>query len=579
MPNIPTYTPQVNPATAGRAVNFPNGFSAGALGREAGKVLQERGLQLMAEYDAVNVASAYNAFRDSARSKLDELYSRESAAAQGVQNDYKAWFIKSVPDITKNRLKNYNQRLAFEELASRRRDVDLNALARHEARQHQVHKKEAIEGMAAVLDGDIRDDVAVGLQKAEIDFSEVDAGIETFMAGIDQMLPGHDTAALKDKYRQTFRIAQVEELIDLDANVAGQWLETYRNDLGDAYHSLKKKLETESAEQRITDVYHVLMHNYQSDIPAAIEQLYDESFMQAHGLTVADRDRLVSTLQGEIAYARQKTEYERRQRVDEIGKSIIDLMAEGRVLEASSLVAGNEKMNANERLQWGSYLSSEVKEYTDWELFDRTVDDIHAGRITMPSQVLRLKYRGTGATENALLMQVLEDHRDSPDRSEFIRQAFEWYDQEFKGYEEMERLRPLLKAQLLKEIRDENLKGMDIVARLKEKVGYKDDLYRPFPWVFQDLESRAPVGETLEQERAKREEEVRNRALDEATRGRESREAEAGRVSVSIPPQARAYLENLAAQAGRRLSDEELLRAYIENKDDPDMQKILNKGL
>ena len=584
MPKLPTYELSVTPQTNLVTPDFRHEGGLGALGREVGKVLQIRGKQLSDEYDTVKAVSAFNAFSDSSREMVQGLLKLESGAAEGAQNAYKEWYVKNQNNFT-GMLNSQPQQALFKQMADRRRETDLNHLARHEATQYRIYKKETLDGNATSADLAIREAVVETLKTPGKDFTAADTVIEDFKNNLELMFPGHDLKSLNAKYTQLLRIAQIEEMMEVDPQSAREYIEkkeikdqlsfVENGILKDAYPALKAKLKVEESRDNIDKAYHALAARFPTDPGKAIKAMYDEKIMKEFGLDVAERDRVVNTFKNEIAWARQQAEFNRIENADGERKQIFELMATGNMKQALDILDQSENFKAHEQTQIWNVIHTRASQYTDWEKYEQISKDIDDNKITKVSEITMYDSKGLGKPEVQQLTRRLSEHQKNPASTQFIKQAFDWYDAEFGDSAMMMELKPYIRSWLIDQVHDpkQNLKGPAIMQRLREEVGTRDDMYNKgwFDWGFWgagalgagEESTRAPVGQTIERLRAER-----KRRTEERKRTSEPVKSEFAPDSFAeIPESLKLEIENILRERGYAITDDNILKVYQRNKD------------
>ena len=243
---------------------------------EIGKVLQDRGEQLIQEYDTTKAMGAYNKLREESRGKVTELLQREGSSAQGVQTEYEEWYEKTNGNIQSIDLTVSRQREIFQDLAEKRRQSDLDELAGHEARQHQAYKKEVVEGMGETLEIDIRGHA--------FDDAKQDEMIDDYFTQLDRLYPGHDLTAVKAQSLQKYRLIIGQQLTEQNPEYAEEWIEKHKKQLGEHYLTLKSKLKNQGRQNRVDSAIGVLQNEFGSNHEAALVQVASQKNWKKYGL-------------------------------------------------------------------------------------------------------------------------------------------------------------------------------------------------------------------------------------------------------------------------------------------------------
>ncbi len=288
MPVVPVYQPQVNvPGISDRVPNF-TGVSEPFVHSttQIGRMLQARGERIIQEFDQTKALSAFNTYRSEARGVLQDLHSREGMTAYGVQDEFKKWDQDARQRLIKDSLGVHSQQQMFNELADRRAQADLDALASHEMRQHLVVKKETIDGLAGNTVIDIRmnaDDEDAYQQR-----------VGEFETALNAQFPGHDHTAAMQAKRMEFRTAQLEDIIDRDPKAAAMKLEEVKGELGENYYKLKHRLQAQLTDDKMSAAYAQLYTKFGRNYEAAMAAIMVPSNQQAMGLDFKEVNALHS---------------------------------------------------------------------------------------------------------------------------------------------------------------------------------------------------------------------------------------------------------------------------------------------
>lgn len=260
MPITPKYYRQARlPGRLGAGYASPQAFTATerALG-QLGQVIEHRGLQFKQERDSAKVVEEFSAFNEIASKKLSELLSKESGAAVGLGDDYKQWFDDALPDFLNNRLTGGNQQRVFQAKALSLMNQDLDILARHEATQHRVFRKESDAKSQAVA----REQII----KEPFNIGEVDRIIKERVEEIDRLYPGHTNKAQQDAARATLYVDALEAQINIDPKTASKYLKEWREIIGpEEFSRLSGKLKSGISEQNVQTAMVAIESDYDKD--------------------------------------------------------------------------------------------------------------------------------------------------------------------------------------------------------------------------------------------------------------------------------------------------------------------------
>jgi hypothetical protein len=326
-------------------------------------------------------------------------------------------------------------------------------------------------------------------------------GIQDWIDNYQAMYPGSWSQAVIDAHVQGFRIAALESMIDDDAEGAKGYLEKWKGDLGDKYVGLKRLLEKELKDQRVESTYHVLMQLYPNDIPAAIEQLYDEAFMKRHDLEVDERDAIVRTLQGELNWAKTIADRQRDDTHEKEAQMIVQNYQDGNIMAALQIIRDSEAMPAASKRAWLNTMISTEKKFTDQELKDRIHTGILDGTIRLESDIRAYQRKGLSDFDAGQLVKVLKDKTKDPIKNKALKLANHYFDTEFGEHDLFYEYKGLAFAWLYETIEKDQLKGMDIYNKFVEHVGTIKDTERTtgmFGLPIGPPTTKAPFGEQIE---------------------------------------------------------------------------------
>lgn len=262
MAKLPKYELSVTPPTNLVTPDFSHKGGLGDLGREVGKVLRIRGEQLVKEYDTVKAVDAYNGFSDSSRSRVGEFLKLERADADGIQDSYKEWVLKESSDFSQS-LNSRPQQDMYNEMVSRRREADLNVLARYENQEWRKRKQDTFNKHIVETEGAIRAATVAGLNDPmaaeDLRFIEADGVLEGLIEKLPQLQPGKDLTVKQAEIIQELRSVMIQEMADRDPALAGKYLEIYKPQLREAYFSLKNMINGKISDSRLDAAFIRLM--------------------------------------------------------------------------------------------------------------------------------------------------------------------------------------------------------------------------------------------------------------------------------------------------------------------------------
>jgi hypothetical protein len=200
-----------------------------------GKVVEHRALELKKERDGTIARNAYNEFQEAA---TQQLYDEESGLlnqkGEGVYNlddQYTEWFDKFKSDYMAKRFDTDTQARLFEQAVDADRQRDLKSVSKHIMREHERNKVNSITTYMVGAESKVR---ATPSQADEI--------IKNTQVEYDKTFPNKDNSVEHAQIALRLRSAQVQEMIDVNAGAALEYLENeqVKKDLGESYHTWKK---------------------------------------------------------------------------------------------------------------------------------------------------------------------------------------------------------------------------------------------------------------------------------------------------------------------------------------------------
>lgn len=242
---IPFREAEVGPATVvGRAIEL------------AGKRFEARGNEMQQERDTAVVGDLYNQWRDADRETLSNLLAKKGKDATNLQKDYDKFFTDSF-NKKSSLAENQNQQQALKGIVDRKRDQNLDILARYEAQEGQRYLGEVENGIVGNFEKDSR--------ASGFDDHGVAKNIAELFAWVDSAHAGEDTTALKQKYKSQMLFANMQERIDQNPDMASNALEAWKGDLGEGYLKLKQAIETKSKTHAIDQMQAELQSKYETN--------------------------------------------------------------------------------------------------------------------------------------------------------------------------------------------------------------------------------------------------------------------------------------------------------------------------
>ena len=247
------------PGKLGAGYASPQAFTITerALG-DVGQVLEYRGFQLKAEHDSARAIEEFSVFSDLARAKLSELLNYESGAAVGLGKKYDEWFNEASADFLNKRLSSGNQQTAFHARATAAREEDLDILARHEAAQHKIYRKESqFKSYATTREEITKDPFAIENNERKV---------SVHLEDIDNLNQGHDNTAAKKAAKATLYIDILEAQANIDPKTARIYLKQWRDIIGpEEYSRLSAKLKEGVSNQNVQTAMVRIESDYDKD--------------------------------------------------------------------------------------------------------------------------------------------------------------------------------------------------------------------------------------------------------------------------------------------------------------------------
>lgn len=190
-------------------------------------------LETMAkERDSAMAKEAYHEFSSLNRSKLQELRQLKGKDAIKAVSDYETWYQDQHMKMSEG-LENKIQQDAFTDQALAQKGRSVGVLMTHQATEHRAYQKSVLQG-----------DLATITSELAVSPDSIDDAVTRANASIDEFNPGIDNTAAKHKSTANLATTSVGMLIAIgQKNKARDVLENYKDILGDAYPTLKKKID------------------------------------------------------------------------------------------------------------------------------------------------------------------------------------------------------------------------------------------------------------------------------------------------------------------------------------------------
>lgn len=267
LPRSPQYQSRVRPRSSLGlgSLDLRGVFAQGQAITNLGKVITQRADQLKEQRDASVVGDLYNQWRDQDREKLSELLQRKGRFAKDLGQFYDGAFNKSLGDFDEQ-TENGNQQRMLTELLNRKRENNLDILARYEAQEGQRYQAQVQAGVIANAEKDVR---SFGVN----DLAKVEQTIAETIEFVRAANPGKDTTAAEQTIRSSLLFANTQSLIDQDPEVALAVLEDRKEELGEGYLTLKKDAKAQVKQKTIDGVQAELQLKYEANGVADFEKM------------------------------------------------------------------------------------------------------------------------------------------------------------------------------------------------------------------------------------------------------------------------------------------------------------------
>jgi len=574
MPKVPTYQLSQGVPRGGigvmDAINLSTPYAQAV--SNVGSMMQQRGEQILRDYDTSRAIMAFNKLRDSSREKLQELSAREGADAQGIQKEYDDWHNKEFQKIESKDLNVFAQREIFKKMSDQRRESDLDHLANREVREMVTLRKSVLEGLVANAESDIR-------MYADNDNSYQNI-IGQVESTIDEKNPGIDTTGMKSKVRESLAAARIESLVDTNPELGLAKLEEHRIELGSKYGVLKNKLEKEQKENRITIAYESIKRSTGSNPYSAIKLLDNVEFTSKNKIDAPTANRLRNVFEGEIRWNKFMTDETRREASIGVMTQVNQALASGDIAGAERAYQSANFLNPFDANQIRNVIDARISKYTDSSKYNEIEKGIKSGKITHESQIEMHKNRGISTQDTALLNQVLKDERDNPDRAQGINDAMKWYDNEFNATKDMhfKAQRPHIEAWLRDHVRTNNIKGAQAIldelinfTKTKDDIKYKYHFFEAWNKpISKEVTTSAPMGELFKSDRAMRESGKPGALAGGQTPNLKTPESVmSGTVPTAehIPADVREKIGRVLDAAGKAKTERNYIEVYTRNRD------------
>ena len=270
-----------------------------------GRALVGLGQKMKRERDAAVVADLYNNWRDNDRQKISELLQRQGKDAVNLPEEYVEYFNESSGQIDEG-TENSTQQTELGNLLARRREQNLDIVARYESMERRRYRDEQHSAFVNNAVEDVRqhgfDDVA--LENTLIDVFDRTAAAYPGMSE-------EAMEALQSKQRSQILFANMQAQADENPELALKNIEGWKEQLGGGYDKLKRSLKGKIRDLNLDGAYGNLVSKYGQNFEAAITEINDPKSRVLEGLSFEERTSLNNRFRG-LYNQREAQEAEQR---------------------------------------------------------------------------------------------------------------------------------------------------------------------------------------------------------------------------------------------------------------------------
>jgi len=236
----------------------PSAAENRAIGR-IGELIGIRAQEMKQERDAAVVGDIYNQWRDEDRKILSDLFNRKGKDAAGLEQEYDKFFVKSAGG-TDQAAENGAQQAELKNMLARRREQNLDNLARYQAAEGQRYLKEQQAGIFANA-------VEDGRQAGKDDKALANAiyGAANWIGKAYPSMAPEAKEALGNEVKSKILIANIEGKIEDDPDRAIEDIEKWREGLGGAYGDLKQVAKAKQKSKLIDNLQAELQLKYEEN--------------------------------------------------------------------------------------------------------------------------------------------------------------------------------------------------------------------------------------------------------------------------------------------------------------------------
>ena len=343
-----------------------------------GTLLVTRADEMKKERDAAVVGDLYNQWRDADREQLSQLLQKKGKDAVNLDQDYDQFFTKSQGKADQS-AENGSQQAMVNDMLSRKRDQNLDILARYEVAEGQRYKEAQGQGIIANAVSDGRD--------AGFDDVKLNASIAEEHAWFRAAHPGasdEEISAHAKMVESEVKYANMQSRINENPTAALITLEKWKEDLGKGYFILKDNAEAAVKDKLVQDLRVFLNDKYTEGTIPNFNKMEDAIQKDK---TIPDdiKDQVVTWVRaqereydGRVAKVKADTQ-------DSEMDTIFGFLREGKVTDAYRAVLDATQLSEVQRYRIENIIKSSKKGAgeTDSDVF------INTAKLAMTAQVGR----------------------------------------------------------------------------------------------------------------------------------------------------------------------------------------------
>ena len=341
---------------------------------DLGQVMRRRADAMKQENDVMVASAAITEFRDEARKKVSELFTKKGFDASRLDSQYDEWFDEKYNKRI-GQFDNGSQQQMFHGKVYQERSSDLDHLARYEATERLRLKDNIEKNLVAGADKDIR-------RNALSNQSVLNITDET-LAKVRAFHPGEPTEALEQMYQEQLLAAAIQEQAAVDPDRALQTLEGWRDKLGKSYHTLQGRLAQKSRAGRVDEGIAFLQDKYGTNYESALVELGVQSNWEKYGIKDNNEAEEVQQYFRSLINDRNQAENKlKNAKVEQIRNTEMQILIEMYDPEVEKTIdIHNEAQKGNISTSFYKFINSPRSQESivdDWQ----TVDEIYTSAIS-----------------------------------------------------------------------------------------------------------------------------------------------------------------------------------------------------